>query len=133
MTPLVCTLYITTTYLHYHFCAVALSFKAPEFWLVSVVGVLLRRTHPSHSLLREGLGRQRIEAHRNRSYFCDLRLRCPLRTPEVTSDRDKTKQGGDLSPTTSAWFPPGNGSRVANLVGLVPCATFHPCVYVYVR
>ena len=42
-------------------------------------------------------------------------------------------KGGDLSPTTSAWFPPGNSSRVANLVGLVSRATLHPCVYVYVR
>ena len=32
-------------------------------------------------------------AHRNRRDFCDLRLRCPPRTPEITSDfRDKTKQ-----------------------------------------
>ena len=31
--------------------------------------------------------------HRNRSDFCDLRLRCPSRTPQIASDfRDKTKQ-----------------------------------------
>ena len=33
------------------------------------------------------------KAHRNRRGFCDLRLRCPSRTPEITSDfGDKTKQ-----------------------------------------
>ena len=25
-------------------------------------------------------------AHRNRSDFCDLRLRCPSQTPEIASD-----------------------------------------------
>ena len=34
-----------------------------------------------------------ILAHRNRSNFCDLRLRCPSRTPEIATDfRDKRKQ-----------------------------------------
>ena len=32
-------------------------------------------------------------AHRNRRDLCDLRLRCPSRTPEINSDfRDKTQQ-----------------------------------------
>ena len=32
-------------------------------------------------------------AHRNRIDFCDLRLRCPLRTPEIACNLlDKTKQ-----------------------------------------
>ena len=40
----------------------------------------------------------------NRSDFCDLRLRCPSRTPEIASDfRDKSKQS-DLS------FEPGFGA-----------------------
>ena len=35
---------------------------------------------------RRGLENQDSLAHRNRSDFCDLRLRCPLRTPEIASD-----------------------------------------------
>ena len=38
-------------------------------------------------------------AHRNRSDFCDLRLRCPSRTSEIASDfRDKTRGGGLAQP-----------------------------------
>ena len=41
----------------------------------------------------EALSRPISLAHQNRSDFCDLRLRCPSRTPEIASDfRDKTKQ-----------------------------------------
>ena len=58
-----------------------------------------------------------------------LAIAIHLRPAERKTLRFLQRKGGDLSPTTSAWFPPGNGSRVANLVGLVPCATFSPmCV-----
>ena len=51
---------------------------------------LLRRA--DLPLLRPASTTLRILAHRNRSNLCDLRLRCPSRTPEIASDfRDKKK------------------------------------------
>ena len=49
-------------------------------------------------------------AHRNRSDFCDLRLRCPSRTPEIARFPTQEK-GGRVGPATSTWSPPGNGSQ----------------------
>ena len=52
--------------------------QVPAIWPHSTVC-----KHPSHLTQQHSVGPL---AHRNRSDFCDLRLRCPSRTPEIAND-----------------------------------------------
>ena len=45
-------------------------------------------------------------AHRNRSDFCDLRLRCPSRTPEVAAISE-TRESGEDRPSPLLVGSPG--------------------------
>ena len=65
-------------------------------------------------------------AHRNRSDFCDLRLRCPLRTQKLLAISETLHWGGVSGPTPSPSAPPGQRSS-----GLRLCCGVCMAIYVY--
>ena len=89
-------------------------------------------------LLREYPG---TLAHRNHSDFCDLRLRCPSRTPEIASDFQDFAWGGVIDPAASSRPPPGQRSHssycvegvVRNVVLLLSGLFLLWCVSLLVR
>ena len=54
-------------------------------------------------------------AHQNRSYFCDLRLRCPSQTPEITAISVTRKMVGEDGSDHLHVVPPGQRSRAIQL------------------
>ena len=60
-------------------------------------------------------------AHRNRNDFCDLRLRCPSRTPEIAAISE-TREGGEDGSDRLLAAPPGQRSRDLEMICRISCS-----------
>ena len=85
-------------------------FSLSDFPLATTLATGGLRQH-----LRSNQNTSRSLAHRNRSDFCDLRLRCPSRTPEIARFPRQETGGGDGSERLLAALP-GQRSREPELM-----------------